>query len=257
MRWLLAFLLCLEAAQAFAPAPPHLDRQRGAAVGRRRAGYIRRPIVAHMAAARPSGDPVIEGLLFDCDGTLVNSMPVWACNWVETCAEFGLDLDEARFYQLAGMTVEETLQQLCTEQGVQVDAEAFFARKDELAADAVKRVTEIYPVAQIAREAHGKFKMGVVSSGPRSMVEQFLEQTNLRHLFEVLVCAEDVTHHKPHPEPFLVAAERLNVQPSACRAYEDADAGIESVHRAGMSAVDVRRLPGHPLFVPPASPAQV
>ena len=81
--------------------------------------------------------------------------------------------------------------------------------------------------------------------------------TNLRHLFEVLVCAEDVTHHKPHPEPFLVAAERLNVQPSACRAYEDADAGIESVHRAGMSAVDVRRLPGHPLFVPPASPAQV
>ena len=68
-------------------------------------------------SAGPQNDVEIKGLLFDCDGTLVNSMPVWANNWVETCSEFGLELDEERFYQLAGLTIEDTLNVLCREQG--------------------------------------------------------------------------------------------------------------------------------------------
>jgi HAD superfamily hydrolase (TIGR01509 family) len=198
-------------------------------------------------------DGKIQGLLFDCDGTLVNSMPMWADNWVQTCAEFGLELDEQRFFQLAGLTIEETLDRLCKEQGVEVDANKFFKRKDELAAESVKLVKEIYPVAQVARKGSGKYKMAVVSSGPRAMVQQFLRQTNLSHLFQVLVCAEDVTRHKPHPEPFLLAAKLLDLPPEACRAYEDADAGCESVRAAGMSLVDVRLLDGHPQFAASAS----
>ena len=67
-------------------------------------------------------------------------------------------------------------------------------------------------MAQAARDGYGVYKMAVVSSGPRAMVEQFLQQTNLRHLFEVMVCAEDVMNHKPHPEPFLIAAQKLGVE---------------------------------------------
>lgn len=202
--------------------------------------------------SRQEAGGAIQGLLFDCDGTLVNSMPMWADNWVETCSEFGLALDHERFYSLAGLTIEETLEALCREQGKQVNAEEFFARKDVLAAHSVELVTEISPVAQVARDGLGVYKMGVVSSGPRAMVEQFLQQTNLRHLFSVLVCAEDVAHHKPHPEPFLAAATLLGVPPENCRAYEDADAGCQAVRAAGMQLVDVRLLEGYP--AKPGSP---
>ena len=156
--------------------------------------------------------PPIKGLLFDCDGTLVDSMPMWANNWVQTCAEFGIDLDEARFFKLAGMTIEDTLKHLSQEQGKEVDEKEFFRRKDQLSRESIKLVREIYPVAQAARDGYGVYKMAVVSSGPRAMVEQFLQQTNLRHLFEVMVCAEDVMNHKPHPEPFLIAAQKLGVE---------------------------------------------
>eukprot|EP00802_Teleaulax_amphioxeia_P022226 Tamp_22649.p1 GENE.Tamp_22649~~Tamp_22649.p1 ORF type:complete len:158 (-),score=32.20 Tamp_22649:226-699(-) len=99
--------------------------------------------------SRQEAGGAIQGLLFDCDGTLVNSMPMWADNWVETCSEFGLALDHERFYSLAGLTIEETLEALCREQGKQVNAEEFFARKDVLAAHSVELVTEISPVAQV------------------------------------------------------------------------------------------------------------
>lgn len=250
---LLLLVLTVELASAWTPIATRFN------LGHHPSSAVRRGVLSsacasyrplrtkvRMKSLQPEETGEIQALLFDCDGTLVDSMPMWANNWVETCAEFSIDLDEEGFFELAGLTIQDTLAHLCTEQGKTVDSAEFFRRKDELACDSVKLVTEIFPVAQAARDAHGVYKMAVVSSGPRAMVEQFLQQTELRQLFEVMVCAEDVVNHKPHPEPFLLAAQRLGVSPEACRAYEDADAGCESVRGAGMQLVDVRLLEGYP-----------
>jgi hypothetical protein len=117
------------------------------------------------------GEGEIDALLFDCDGTLVDSMPMWTANWRETVELFGLSWDDEDFlYKHAGKTIEETLKILCDAQGKKVDADAFFAAKEENMATLFPHVKEIAPVADIARR-EGKRRMAVVSSGPRYMVE--------------------------------------------------------------------------------------
>ena len=107
-------------------------------------------------------------------------------------------------------------------------------------------VKEIAPVVDVARRNKGLVRMAVVSSGPRSMVEALLKQSDIHHLFEFSICAEDVVKHKPSPEPYLKAAAMLRVNPSLCRVFEDADAGIKSGLAAGMQTVDVRKMAGYP-----------
>ena len=117
------------------------------------------------------GEGEIDALLFDCDGTLVDSMPMWTANWRETVELFGLSWDDDDFlYKHAGKTIEETLKILCDAQGKQVDVDAFFVAKEENMATLFPHVKEITPVADIARR-EGKRRMAVVSSGPRYMVE--------------------------------------------------------------------------------------
>ncbi|EKX43869.1 hypothetical protein GUITHDRAFT_110319 [Guillardia theta CCMP2712] len=186
----------------------------------------------------------VEALIFDCDGTLVDSMPMWCENWIKTCEHFGMKLTEEEFYSHAGKTVEETFKILCKEQAVDVDPDAFYRKKDDLASEMIPLVREIKPVCDIARANHGRIPMAVVSSGPRKMVAKFLSQCKLETLFAVLICAEDVERHKPHPDPFLTAARSLGIPPDKCRVYEDADAGVEAALSAGMSVVDVRKIPG-------------
>jgi hypothetical protein len=101
------------------PTVPYRPTPSGGVSSCRRLSHRRprRPCMDAGQGPQDNCEVKIEGLLFDCDGTLVNSMPVWANNWVETCREFGLELDEERFYQLAGLTIEETLAVLCQEQG--------------------------------------------------------------------------------------------------------------------------------------------
>jgi len=192
------------------------------------------------------GEGEIDALLFDCDGTLVDSMPMWTANWRETVELFGLSWDDEDFlYKHAGKTIEETLKILCDAQGKKVDADAFFAAKEENMATLFPHVKEIAPVADIARR-EGKRRMAVVSSGPRYMVEALLKQADMHHLFEFFICADDVKEHKPSPVPYLEAAKKLGIPPSRCRVFEDADAGIAAGLSAGMQTVDVRIMAGYP-----------
>eukprot|EP00290_Baffinella_frigidus_P001215 CAMPEP_0180179032 /NCGR_PEP_ID=MMETSP0986-20121125/38789_1 /TAXON_ID=697907 /ORGANISM="non described non described, Strain CCMP2293" /LENGTH=164 /DNA_ID=CAMNT_0022132053 /DNA_START=122 /DNA_END=616 /DNA_ORIENTATION=- len=125
----------------------------------------------------------IEALIFDCDGTLVDSMPIWAENWRMTCAEFGLQFTTEMFFEHAGKTVEETLRIICAEQQVETISEKdFITRKDALVEDLIPMMKEIEAVTRVARENNGKRKMAVVSSGPRYMVERLLAQADLDSL---------------------------------------------------------------------------
>lgn len=185
---------------------------------------------------------MMDALIFDCDGTLADTMPAHYLSWQETLAPYGVDFPEARFWALGGWTAEAIVTVLAREQGIELDPAAVAVEKD-LSYD--KHLPGVRPIPEVVRVAmahRGRLPMAVATGGTRGFCERILEQIGVADWFDAVVCAEDVPTCKPEPEIFLEAARLLNAPPSACVVYEDTDPGIEAARRAGMSWVDVRKL---------------
>ena len=181
-------------------------------------------------------------LIFDCDGTLADTMPGHFAAWVAALRAGGGDITEERFYSLAGVTSAAIIEILNTEHGYALDIPEMVERKEAMYVDALHSVKEITAVADIARAYQGKVPMAVASGGLRDVVHATLDAIGLRPLFDAVVTADDVTHGKPAPDIFLHAAKMLGVSPADCIVYEDGDPGIVAANAAGMRVVDVRVL---------------
>ena len=186
--------------------------------------------------------PMPQALIFDCDGTLADTMPAHHRAWLATLEPLGLSFPEARFYALAGVPTPRIAELLIKEWGAALDPIALAAAKEDAYRRAVVEVQPVAPVVAIARAARGQQPMAVASGSHRDLVEATLAAIGVRDWFPVVVASEDVVHPKPDPEVFLTAAARLGVAPADCTVYEDGDLGIEAARRAGMHWVDVRSL---------------
>lgn len=184
----------------------------------------------------------IQALIFDCDGTLADSMPLHWRAWNETAARYGLLFPKTRFYSLGGVPARDILKMLSEEQGRNIDYVAVAKEKESAFVRLIPELGSIESVVKIARENYGKIPMAVASGGTRQAVLQTLQHLKIDHLFQAIVSHEDVTRQKPAPDIYLEAARRLGVAPQFCRAYEDTDLGMESIRSAGMEAVDVRKM---------------
>src|SRR5947209_16128668 len=191
-------------------------------------------------AAEPGSQP--KGLIFDCDGTLANTMPLHWRAWQVIITRHKLQLPEQRFYELGGVPSRDILKMLGQEQGIAIDHLAVAREKEEEYLPLVAQVEPINVVVAIVRENYGKIPMAVASGGTRKIIELVLGHLGIRNFFDALVTSEDVTQQKPAPDIFLEAARRIVVPPSFCRAYEDTDLGMQAIRAAGMEAVDVRLL---------------
>ena len=183
-----------------------------------------------------------KGLIFDCDGTIVDTMPIHYAAWCATTVKHGLEFPEDRFYALGGVSPFEVLRMLSEEQGVEIDAEAVTFQKEAKYMELIGDADEIPEVMQIVRENHGKIPMAIASGGTHETVEGILQHCNIRHYFDAVVTSQDVKKAKPAPDTFLEAARRIKISPENCRAYEDADMGIKAIIAAGMEPVDVRNM---------------
>ena len=183
-----------------------------------------------------------KGIIFDCDGTLADTMPLHWRAWQVISARHRLHLPEDRFYALGGVPSRDILKMLSAEQGVALDHLAVAREKESEYLPLISQVEPINVVVGIAREHHGRIPLAVASGGTRRIIEQVLEHLGIRHLFAAVVTSEDVLHQKPAPDIFLEAARRIGVPPQLCRAYEDTDLGMQAIRAAGMEAVDVRHL---------------
>jgi beta-phosphoglucomutase-like phosphatase (HAD superfamily) len=181
-------------------------------------------------------------LLFDCDGTLADTMPTHYEAWRETLAPLRVDFPRDRYMALAGMPTRRILALLAEEQGVPLDFDALLPAKEEAFLKRLRDVRPIAPVVEAARVRRGKTPMAVVSGGVRVAVERTLTGLGILEWFVAVVTAEDTAEGKPEPAPFLLAAKKTDVAPSRCLVFEDGDLGLESARRAGMDAVDVRGL---------------
>ncbi|WP_276316688.1 HAD family hydrolase [Halomonas flagellata] len=182
-----------------------------------------------------------RGLIFDCDGTLVDSMPLHYHAWVTVLRRHNLDFTEARFYQWAGVPVDEIVRRLAAEKGLTVDAKSIAAERDayfhSLPTSALRPVAA---VVDIARRFHRHLPMAVATGSTKASAEASLRAIGILELFDAVISSQEAGRPKPAPDVFLMAAERIAVTPRDCVAFEDGDAGLQAAQAAGMRVVDIR-----------------
>src|SRR5438876_2877375 len=158
-----------------------------------------------------------RGLVFDCDGTLADTMPLHWQAWQVVTARHRLHLPEERFYALGGVPSRDILKMLSAEQGVPLDHLLVACEKEAEYLPLIAQVEPIKVVVSIARDNYGKLPMAVASGGTGRIILQVLEHLGIRNLFGAIVTSEDVVNQKPAPVLLLVAARRIGVPRQFCR----------------------------------------
>ena len=184
----------------------------------------------------------VKGLVFDCDGTLADTMPLHWHAWQMVTQRHKLYFPEDRFYATGGIPSRDILKLLAQEQGRSLDHIAVAHEKEEVYLPLLTQVEPVHVVLEIARANHGKVPMAVASGGTQRIIGMVLDHLKIGHLFDAIVTSEMVKNQKPAPDIFLEAARRIGVDPKFCRGYEDTDLGLQAIRAAGMEAVDVRKL---------------
>jgi|SRR5882724_2509263 len=190
-----------------------------------------------MKLALPAGE--FKAYLFDCDGTIADSMPLHYEAWSMALSEWKCSFDKDLFYAWGGMPVAEIIATLNKQQGLSMPVEIVAERKEGLYFDILSKLKAVPEVVEHIEASHGRLPFAVVSGSTRDSVTASLKILNLLNRFDTLVCAGDYAKSKPHPEGFLLAAERLGVAPKDCLVFEDTDMGIEAARSAGMAWVKV------------------
>jgi beta-phosphoglucomutase-like phosphatase (HAD superfamily) len=180
-----------------------------------------------------------EAYLFDCDGTIIDSMPLHYLAWKEALAEWNCTFDEPLFYSWGGIPTREIVCLLNKQQGLSMPPDLVAARKDNLFFERFSQLKPIPEVVEHIDDQYGKIPFAVVSGGTRDSVSASLASVKLLDKFDVLVCAGDYKRAKPDPEGYLLAAEKLGVAPETCLVFEDTDMGIQAADAAGMSSVKI------------------
>jgi HAD superfamily hydrolase (TIGR01509 family) len=185
----------------------------------------------------PNG--VFAAYLFDCDGTVADSMPLHYLAWKQALGEWDCAFSEEQFYAWGGMPTAQIVATLNEQQGLRMAVDDVCARKESLYYELLPELKAVPEVLEHIEQQHGRIPFAVVSGSTRESVEASLQVLGLMDRFATLVCAGEYEKSKPDPEPFLMAAQRLGVAPEACLVFEDTDMGIAAAQAAGMGWVRV------------------
>lgn len=182
-----------------------------------------------------------KAVIFDCDGTLVDSMPAHFEAWCEALSLYGAAgiFKEDVFFAMGGRPTIDIVAELNDEYDLKLNPEKVAFAKREAFLKRLHSVTLIDEVAAFAESLRGKVPMAVASGGSRMVVEKTLHAAGISDWFDEVVTAEDVTEGKPAPDVFLKAARLMNVPAMDCLALDDAPAGIIAAQRAGMQVIAI------------------
>lgn len=184
-------------------------------------------------------NPKAKGLIFDLDGTLADTMPIHYIAWKNAAASYGIDFTAELFMELAGIPLYPTVEKLNQIFGKNIDPREMGDLKEAEFERNMHQTPEIKIVTDLVRANHGKMPMAIGTGGARRLVLKTLEIIGLKEYIDVIVCSEDVSNYKPHPETFLKCAEQMDIDPVDCEVFEDGKLGIQAAQAAGMMVVDV------------------
>jgi HAD superfamily hydrolase (TIGR01509 family) len=180
-----------------------------------------------------------EAYLFDCDGTIADSMPLHYVAWKQALGEWNCEFEEERFYAWGGMPTTKIIARLNEEYGLRMPVQSVARRKEELYFELLPQLKVVPEVLEHIEAQRGRIAFAVVSGSARDSVTASLEKLRLLDRFDTMVCAGDYEKSKPDPEAFLLAASKLGVTPTKCLVFEDTEMGIQAAAAAGMASVKV------------------
>ncbi len=184
-----------------------------------------------------------KAFLYDCDGTLADNMPMHVETYIRVAAEQGVTIDGAIIDEFAGLPIVNVVEKINERYQSTFDPIAFNDAKYKVFIEEYMEKTQPidYVVNHLKNHA-GQVRIGVVSGSSRIVVERTMQILGIDHLVEVMVCAGETPHGKPHPDPFLKAAELLGIAPEHCLVFEDGKAGCDAAEAAGMRWVRIDKL---------------
>ncbi|POT56385.1 fructose-1-phosphate/6-phosphogluconate phosphatase [Citrobacter amalonaticus] len=182
------------------------------------------------------------GLIFDMDGTILDTEPTHRKAWREVTRRYGLHFDEHAIVALNGSPTWRIAQSIIELNHADLDPHALANEKTIAVKSMLLDSVEPLPLVEVVKAWHGRRPMAVGTGSESMIAEALLAHLGLRHYFAAVVAADHVQRHKPAPDTFLLCAERMGVIPAHCVVFEDADFGLQAACAAGMDAVDVRLL---------------
>ena len=185
----------------------------------------------------PEGE--FDAYLFDCDGTIADSMPVHHRAWQRALEPWGATFPEELFYAWGGRPPATVLAELNARQGLSMPVDEVNEQRERFFQELLPEVGAVPEVLEHIVDAYGIVPFAVVSGSARDSVTASLTALGLLDRFDLLVCAGDYVNGKPDPECFLTAAKLLGVAPERCVVFEDTDFGMQAAAGAGMAAVRV------------------
>ena len=180
-----------------------------------------------------------KAYLFDCDGTIADSMPLHYVAWKKALGEWNCEFDEKLFYEWGGMPIAEIISTLNRRHGLSMPVEAVAHRKESLYFELLPHLKPVPEVLEHIENQHGRIPFAVVSGSTRDSVAASLSTLKLLDRFDAFVCAGDYQKGKPDPEAFLLAATKLSIAPQNCLVFEDTGMGVQAAKAAGMAWVKV------------------
>ncbi|MFE7563232.1 HAD family hydrolase [Kitasatospora sp. NPDC057500] len=188
-----------------------------------------------------------QAYLFDCDGTVADSMPLHHEAWKQALGEWGCEFPEDLFYAWGGRPVADIIASLNDRNGLAMPVARVARRREDLFQRMLPQLRAVPETLEHIDDAYGRLPFAVVSGSTRESVTASLTAVGLLDRFDVLVCAGDYVRPKPDPDGFLLAARLLGVAPEHCLVFEDTEMGIRAATAAGMKSVRIpqRRTKGN------------
>ncbi|HEX9972326.1 MAG TPA: HAD family phosphatase [bacterium] len=184
----------------------------------------------------------IKAVLFDFDGVIANTLAYHVQAWQQVFADYGVEILPQDFFLLEGQLAEEIGKQLAQQKGLSLDEMTIkkMVQQKRAIYNKITRAT-VYPASRKLIEQLKKksIKIALVTGAIRQNIEPVTGKEFLTN-FDVIITGNEVANTKPHPEPYLTAAQKLSVQPNECLVIENAPLGIRAAKLAGMFCVAVK-----------------
>lgn len=182
-----------------------------------------------------------DGLIFDMDGTVIDTMPSHKKAWDKVGETLGYPIDGQMLYELGGAPVSEIAKVMMQKAAMPMSLFDEVVRlKRQYGIELIMQHSSLLPAFEVVKHFSGQKPLALGTGSHQAVADLLLTKFDLYSYFNAIVTADDVVKHKPAPDTFLRCAELLQVTPQRCVVFEDADLGVQAGLAAGMDVFDVR-----------------